>query len=187
MSSSILASSSAAIVGSGWKLAAGQGPPGPSLVVQFEPNGYVWKTNAQMEGMHVAPRGGQDDCKTTQDPRWQQDGEHDAPRHAVIFAPSRCPWENGSPAAQAATHVARLFAHPRECKPFSEPRSPNFVHRAPRCATRGYLRALAPLEKRTSPARAAMPDYLRAPGGDLVNLRRAQAPLALFPLPHSVM
>ena len=58
-------------------------------------------------------------------------------------------------------------------------RSPNFAHRAPRCATRGYLRALAGAHAFPSPIgerraerprpRRAMRDYLRAPGGDLGN------------------
>ena len=56
-------------------------------------------------------------------------------------------------------------------------RSPTFAHRAPRCATRGYLRALAGAHAFPSPIgerraerprpRRAMRDYLRAPGGDL--------------------
>ena len=71
-------------------------------------------------------------------------------------------------------------------------RSPTFAHRAPRCATRGYLRALAGAHAFPSPIgerraerprpRRAMRDYLRAPGGDLVTSH----PSLLTPLtPHS--
>ena len=80
------------------------------------------------------------------------------PNPAFSRSSSECP-EVPLPASSVATR-----ARPRE----PSPRSPNFAHRAPRCATRDYLRALAPPPgegRLSSPDRDARSAIIFAPLG----------------------